>query len=141
VTVIAADLRAAVVQRARSRCEYCRLSQDSQVATFPVDHVIPVACGGRTELGNLALACPRCNSRKWVHFEAIDPDSGLVVPLFDPRRQAWADHFRWVAADPAVVEALTPTGRAAVALLDLNGPQHLTIRRLLATLGLHPPVD
>jgi hypothetical protein len=141
VTTIPADLRAAVVQRAGNRCEHCLLSQDFQVATLPVDHVLPVVSGGRTHLESFALACPRCNSRKWVHFEATDPDSGLIVPLFNPRRQAWPGHFRWAAADPTVVEGLTPTGRAAMALLDLNGPQHLTIRRLLATLALHPPVD
>jgi hypothetical protein len=33
--------------------------QESQVATFPVDHIIPVASNGKTELENLALACPR----------------------------------------------------------------------------------
>jgi hypothetical protein len=59
VTLIPSDLREAVVRRAGNRREYCRLSQESQVATFPVDHVIPVVSDGKTTLDNLALACPR----------------------------------------------------------------------------------
>jgi hypothetical protein len=83
MSLISAQLREAVVERAGNRCEYCHLSQDFQVATFPVDHVTPVFLAGLTELANLALACPRC--------------------------------------------------------LDLNSEQHVRIRALLNTLGLHPP--
>jgi hypothetical protein len=127
------------VQRAGNRCEYCTLSQESQVATFPVDHIIPVALGGKTELDNLACACPRCNAQKWTHVEAQDVVSGNRVPIFNPRSQAWDDHFRWSQSNPVVLEPLTPTGRATVALLDLNSPQHLRVRQWLAALRLHPP--
>jgi hypothetical protein len=61
-----------VVARAGDRCEYCHLSQESQVATFPVDPSVPIRQGGRTEFINLALACPWCNSKKWMHSEARD---------------------------------------------------------------------
>lgn len=60
MTLISAVLREAVVQRAANRCEYCRLSQESQVATFPVDHIVPVSLDGPTEIENLALTCTRC---------------------------------------------------------------------------------
>jgi hypothetical protein len=139
VTLIPARIREAVVQRAGNRCEYCRLAQESQVATFPVDHVLPSALEGATELENLALACPRCNAQKWTHVEAADPASGVLVPLFNPRTQLWAEHFRWSASNSLLVEPLTPTGRATVALLELNSGQHLTVRQLLRALGLHPP--
>jgi hypothetical protein len=139
MTLIPADLRAAAVARAGDRCEYCRLGQESQVATFPVDHIIPVASGGRTELENLALACPRCNARKWTYVSAADPVTGGLVPLFNPRAQAWADHFRWSDTDPAVLEPTSASARATAALLDLNSPQHLAIRRWLMAIGMFPP--
>jgi hypothetical protein len=139
VTLISASLRSLIVERAGNRCEYCRLGQESQVATFPVDHVIPVSKGGLTEAGNLALACPRCNAGKWVHQQAMDVQSGQVALLFHPRKQRWHDHFRWSTTEPAILEPLTATARATVTLLDLNLEPHLTIRRLLMSLGKHPP--
>jgi hypothetical protein len=139
VTLISSTLRVAVTERARHRCEYCLLSQESQVATFPVDHVFPTVLGGETLLDNLALACPRCNAGKWTRLEALDPVSSEVVRLFNPRTDGWSTHFRWSATDSVILEALTPTGRATLSLLDMNAPPHLSVRRLLRTLGLHPP--
>jgi hypothetical protein len=139
MTLISAQFREAVVERAGNRCEYCQLSQDSQVATFPVDHVTPVFLAGLTELANLALACPRCNARKWKHVEVADADTGQTVDLFNPRVERWTDHFRWSPTDSALIEPLSAVGRATVAFLDLNSEQHLRIRALLGTLGLHPP--
>ncbi len=134
-------LRDAVVQRAVGRCEYCRLAQHTQVATFPVDHVVPVSEDGETTLENLALACPRCNAAKWRRTTAVDPVSGETVFLFNPRTQVWGEHFRWSAADALVMEGLTAVGRATVVGLELNHPRHLEVRRWLIALGLHPPVE
>jgi hypothetical protein len=139
MTLISASLRAEVVRRAASRCEYCRLAQQTQVATFPVDHVLPVAQGGQTVLANLALACPRCNAAKWQRIEAADPGSGATIPLFNPRNQVWSDHFRWSEEEAAVLEGLTAIGRATIVALELNHPRHLEVRRWLIVLGLHPP--
>src|ERR1700752_5332152 len=84
-----------VVERAGNRCEYCQLSQLGQEATFHIDHVIPRAAGGPTTTDNLALACVACSLRKWARQTATDPETGGEVPLFNPRTQAWTDHFRW----------------------------------------------
>lgn len=65
-----------------------------------------------------------------------DPETGEDAPIFHPRSPAWADHFRW---DGAVVVPLTPTGRATVAVLDLNRPQIVGIRLEEAERGRHPP--
>jgi len=46
-----------VRERAGGLCEYCWLLQDSQEATFHVDHIVPRSRGGATTLDNLALAC------------------------------------------------------------------------------------
>lgn len=73
---ISPALHAEVVLRAGNRCEYCRLSQLGQEATFHIDHVIPRAAGGPTVANNLALACVSCSLRKWAKQTAIDPDSG-----------------------------------------------------------------
>jgi hypothetical protein len=44
-----------VRERADDCCEYCRLSQEWQEATFHVDHVKPKSAGGKTTSNNLAL--------------------------------------------------------------------------------------
>ncbi len=129
-------LHAQVVLRAAHRCEYCGLSQLGQEATFHIDHVIPRAAGGPTTADNLALACVSCSLRKWAHQTAIDPDSGAEVPLFNPRTQVWAQHFRW---EGERVVPLTATGRATVAALAMNRPLILAIRQEETARGRHPP--
>jgi 5-methylcytosine-specific restriction endonuclease McrA len=94
VTLILPAVRAVVASRARNRCEYCQLEQDSQVATFPVDHVVPRDRGGLTNPSNLALSCTQCNALKWIYVDGTDMESGLVVPLFNPRTDQWNDRFR-----------------------------------------------
>ena len=138
MTAISTELRYAVAERARQRCEYCHLAQESQVATFPADHIIPSVKKGATEFSNLALACPRCNAQKWTYTDALDPTTGQRVPLFNPRAQEWAEHFRWSAADSAILEPLSASGRATLALLDMNSPHHVLIRRWLQAIGKHP---
>jgi hypothetical protein len=129
-------LQELVILRAHNRCEYCGLSQLGQEATFHIDHVRPWAADGPTTADNLALACVSCSLRKWARQTAVDPETGLDVPLFNPRTQAWAEHFRW---DDEFVEPLTPTGRATVAALAINRPVILAIRQEEAARGRHPP--
>jgi hypothetical protein len=125
-----------VVLRAGQRCEYCRLSQLGQEAAFHIDHVVPRAVGGPTVSENLALACVSCSLRKWAKQTAPDPDTGEEAPLFNPRRQAWGDHFRW---DGVRVVPLTPTGRATVVALAMNRPIILAIREEETARRRHPP--
>jgi len=51
--------------------------------------VVPRQHGGTDDPGNLALACHRCNLRKGPNLTGIDPITGEIVPLFDPRRDRW----------------------------------------------------
>jgi hypothetical protein len=51
------SLQRRVRLRAGERCEYCRIAQASQEATFHVDHVAPRVADGATSFENLALAC------------------------------------------------------------------------------------
>jgi hypothetical protein len=133
---ISPGLRAEIQLRAGQRCEYCRLSQLGQEATFHLDHVIPRAADGPTTADNLALACVSCSLRKWAKQTAADPDTGEVVPLFNPRTQVWAEHFRW---EGERIVPLTPAGRATVAALAMNRPLILAIRQEEVALGRHPP--
>jgi hypothetical protein len=133
---ISPALHAEVVLRAGNRCEYCRLSQLDQEAAFHIDHVVPRAAGGPTVADNLALACVSCSLRKWAKQTASDPDSGEEVPLFSPRTQVWAEHFRW---EGVRVIPLTSTGRATVAALAMNRPMIVAIRQEEAAHGRHPP--
>jgi hypothetical protein len=133
---IPAGLHDELVLRAGHRCEYCRLSQLGQEAAFHIDHVMPRAAGGPTTAENLALACVSCSLRKWAKQTATDPDSGGEVMLFNPRTQAWADHFRW---EGERVVPLTPTGRATVTTLAMNRPLIIAIRQEEAARGRHPP--
>jgi HNH endonuclease len=141
VSVVSETIRELIVARAGSRCEYCRLPTHGQVATFPVDHIIPRSAGGETILNNLALACPHCNAIKWAHAESTDPETGLVVPLFHPRTDRWSEHFCWSPANPTLLQGLTPCGRATIACPEMNHPNLVVTRTLLAALGLFPDVE
>ncbi len=134
---IPSHLRQLVIERAGKRCEYCRLSQEGQEATFHVDHVHPVAHGGRTELDNLALACVSCSLRKGARKSAIDPQTGEQVRLFNPRQDRWDEHFVWT--EDVVLTGLTQIGRVTVEALGLNRPLIQAIRHVEMELGRHPP--
>jgi hypothetical protein len=133
---IPAHLRRQVIERAQNRCEYCGLSQAGQEAVFHIDHVVPVNVGGKTVLGNLALACVSCSLRKGARLTARDAQTGNEVRLFNPRSDPWLLHFRW---NGVRVIGVSPTGRATVAAFKLNRPAAQAIRQEEALRGRHPP--
>ena len=51
-----------VEQRAAGRCEYCRMHQSLQGATFHVEHVIPRRLGGPSELDQSRLGLSELQS-------------------------------------------------------------------------------
>lgn len=123
-----------VEQRAAGRCEYCRMHQSLQGATFHIEHVMPRSLGGRSEIENLAWACPSCNLHKSNRVEV--PLSDDTVPLFHPRSNEWSDHFRWEGYH---IVGLTPIGRATVEALLLNNERRIKIRQAEALFALFPP--
>lgn len=129
-------VRAAVTTRAGDRCEYCRLAQAGQEATFHIDHVIPIIAGGKSAFDNLALACVSCSLRKGSQTQGIDPETNASVSIFSPRQMIWSEHFRW---ETCRVIGRTAIGRATVALLDMNRPIAVAIRVEESYLGRHPP--
>ncbi|MFZ4659963.1 MAG: HNH endonuclease [Caldilineaceae bacterium] len=130
------SLRRAVIERAANRCEYCKLAQAGQEATFHIDHVIPIAAGGKTVLENLALACVSCSLSKSDRQIISDPETEADVPMFNPRLQRWADHFYW---DEFYLIGRTPIGRATIEALNLNRSIIVTIRSEEAFFRRHPP--
>lgn len=87
---------------------------------------------GPTSIENLALACFDCNRRKGPNISSVDPDTGEIVQLFNPRRQTWSDHFTF---DGARINGRTPTGKATVELLHFNNPVRIQIREELRKAG------
>ena len=121
--------RILVRTRARNCCEYCLLPQDSCSLTHHIEHVVARQHGGTDDHSNLALACHRCNLRKGPNLTGIDPITGEIVPLFDPRRDRWLDHFRFRGP---VIEGVTAVGRTTIKVLSMNDTRRIERRELLA---------
>jgi len=105
-----------------------------------VEHIIPLAGGGSSIVENLCLSCYRCNEFKGSRHNALDADTGQIVPLFHPRQQHWAEHFAW-EEDGVTVRGLTPAGRATLTLLRLNNAWLVQARRIWNLVGLQPPLE
>jgi hypothetical protein len=103
-------------------------------ASHQIDHIIAEKHGGPTDPENLALCCTLCNRHKGSDLTAIDPQTGQIVGLFNPRRQVWTEHFRLVP--DGTLTGDTPEGRATIRLLQLNRLERIEERRMLATAGL-----
>jgi hypothetical protein len=102
---------------------------------FEVEHVVPVSRDGSDDESN--LACRACNLYKTNHLTAVDETSQTEVPLFQPRRDNWKEHF---AVDPetCVIRGLTAVGRATVARLRMNSSLQIEARKQWLKLGLFP---
>lgn len=132
---IPSSLRQLVIERSQGKCEYCLIHQDVSIYSHEVDHVIARKHGGQTVGENLALSCLSCNRHKGSDLATFDPLSNEIVPLFNPRRQTWSDHF---TLDGIHIIGITPTGRATVFLLKLNAPTRLAYRQVLIAQGRYP---
>ncbi len=115
------------------RCEYCHFPEQHAELGFQLDHVVPRKHGGRGDAGNLAFACYRCNTHKGPNLAGLDPDSGRMIRLFNPRTDSWADHFRWTGARLA---GRTPEGRTTVTVLCINRTDYVLLRRMLLAEGV-----
>jgi len=133
-----------VRKRANYLCEYCHSSERISTTRFTVDHLIPKSIGGDDNIDNLALACRRCNERRYNFVAGFDETTKTVVPLFNPRQQVWSEHFIW-SADGRQIIGLTPTGRATCKRLDMNderypeGDSIRSARGFWVQADLHPP--
>jgi hypothetical protein len=135
MSYVPASLRDLTVKRAGGCCEYCRVSQLYSDVGFHIEHIIAVSHGGKTVENNLALSCLRCNLYKGTNIAAADPLTDEPTFLFHPRRHFWDEHFQ---LDGAVIDALTPEGRATVFVLRLNDQERIEQRELLLGFDQYP---
>jgi hypothetical protein len=135
LTYISAALREQVRQRAEQRCEYCLLAEEQAFLPHEPDHIIAEKHGGATTFENLALACFDCNRFKGSDIASLDPMTGELTPLFNPRTQKWSDHFQTVDGK---ILSLTSVGRVTAKLLKLNLPKRVEVREILVKIGRYP---
>jgi hypothetical protein len=133
-----AELRRQVVSRAANCCEYCLIPQELAGSRHQVDHVIAEKHQGETSLENLALSCTLCNRRKGSDIGSIDPLTGNLTALFNPRTQRWSEHFQ---LDGVSIIGLTAEGRTTVVFLQLNAIERLIERNAFIQAGLYPPSE
>jgi hypothetical protein len=125
------SVRQLVRDRAGNRCEYCRLPQEiGSTVRFHIEHIRPRQHGGADQPENLALACPTCNWNKGPNMSAVDPETDILLPLFNPRSDIWTEHF---ALFDFKIVGLTVSGRATARLLRMNDPEHVEVRRALGS--------
>ena len=112
--------------RAGHACEYCQLKQDdSPLASLHIEHVIPIKHGGGDQESNLALACIDCNLHKGPNLTGIDPETGEITRLFNPRTQNWSEHFEWQGVQ---IVGKTACGRTTIVVLEMNSDEQLGLR-------------
>jgi 5-methylcytosine-specific restriction endonuclease McrA len=118
--------------RAGERCEYCLLRREQIDLPLHVEHIIAKQHGGSDDPENLALCCGRCSLSKGPNLSGIDPERAELVPLFNPRRNEWAEHFAFQGYQ---IIGLTPVGRASVYVFAMNEPRRLELRAALLARG------
>lgn len=128
--------RQLVKQRARNRCEYCELDQEFSILPHQIDHVRATKHHGPNTLENTCFACAHCNAAKGPNVAGYDAETGILVPLFNPRKDAWKVHFRWRGG---ILVGRTPVGRATIDVLRINDSDCIEQREDLIEAGLFPP--
>ncbi len=122
---ISKELRQAVSNRARRRCEYCLIDERCTTKAHEVDHICAEKHGGDTVFDNLCLSCFDCNRHKGSDLCSLDTNTGQIVALFHPRLHSWSEHFGLTGGQ---IEPLTAIGRVTIRLLGMNAEERLEER-------------
>lgn len=85
---------------------------------------------------NTCLACAHCNGAKSSNATGYDPETDDLVPLFNPRKDEWEEHFFW---EGPLLVGKTPVGRATIDVLNINEPICVDQRAYLMEAGIFPP--
>jgi HNH endonuclease len=125
---------------AKNRCGYCLCQQEYVWDILEIDHIYPLAKGGKTSEENLWLICSTCNNAKYNKTEVFDSITEKTVPIFNPRTQNWDEHFSW-SKNGAKIIGKTAVGRATINALHLNRERFIKTRKHWASAGWHPPKD
>jgi hypothetical protein len=78
------------------------------------------------------LACAYCNGAKGSNIAGYDPASDVLVPLFNPRTDSWAEHFAW---NGPLLVGKSAVARATIEVLRINAAERVEHRRLLRLAG------
>jgi hypothetical protein len=119
--------------RADDRCEYCWMPQAFDPLKFQIDHIIANQHLGQTIESNLALACYACNHHKGPNIAGFDLVTQQTVPLFNPRRDVWFEHFAWQGPK---LTGLTAIGRVSVHVMAINRYHRVSLRSKLIQEGV-----
>jgi hypothetical protein len=103
---------------------------------FTTDHIVARQHGGTDRDDNLAYACTHCNLHKGPNIAGLDPESGQLTRLFNPRNDVWNDHFGWSGS---IIVGRTPVGRTTVRVLAMNDHIVRAVRAALLAEGVFPP--
>jgi hypothetical protein len=123
-------------KRAHSRCEYCLIPQNYHpLPRFHVEHIFSKKHGGRTELSNLALACPECNRKKGTVIGSRQSPDGRFIRLFNPRADVWEEHFEF---NWAIIRPKTKIAEITSKILGFNDDFRVAFREYLMLLGVYP---
>lgn len=131
-------VRRRIRERAKFRCEYCQTAEILSGIRCVADHIRPQSRGGSDEMDNLCAACSFCNGCKYAKIDGLDPATNQRVALFNPRQQAWHDHFQW-SETGTIILGITACGRATVDALQLNESLRVMARSIWVQTGRHPP--
>ena len=63
-TPIPAWMKREVRLRAHNKCQMCGVGAEERGVIMHIDHIVPLAKGGKNELDNLQLLCGKCNLKK-----------------------------------------------------------------------------
>ena len=91
---VSGPMRRMVRERASLRCEYCGMAEAWEpFFIYHIQHIIARQHGSTDGPENLAPACNHCNLLKGPNLTSIDPATGNLIPLFNPRKECWLEHF------------------------------------------------
>lgn len=130
---ISVALRQLATERANHQCEYCLYPRSASFLSFEMEHIIAEKHHGESIQENLALACPYCNRYMGSDIGSIDAQTGLLTPFFNPRVQAWTDHFQF---DQGRILSLSAEGRVTADILQLNLAERIAERLQLFDAGI-----
>jgi HNH endonuclease len=132
-TYIPTSLRRMIFDQADRCCEYCLQPEIFAFCPHEIDHVIAEKHEGLTIAENLALACKICNTFKGSDIASIDPLTGEITALYNPRADIWREHFR---LEDEMFIPLTAKARTTVRLLQINRSDRVAERQLWISSGL-----
>ena len=87
---------------------------------------MPLSHCSTTHFTHSRARCHRCNRHTGPNLSGIDPGTARPTRPYHPRRDVWEQHFR---VDDFQIVGLTASGRATAALLQMNSPVRVELRR------------